>query len=77
MNLMKNQIKQKFQSFENLKERVAREKTHSLNHVVKNICSMGSKCLTLDVGHMCNLAEKHVWLSIETHFRIFCDFPRL
>jgi hypothetical protein len=34
---------------------------------------MGSKCLTLDVGHMCknNLAKKHVWLSIETHFEFF------
>jgi len=35
---------------------------------------MGSKCLTL---HRCEgnkHAIKHVWLSIETHFGIFCIF---
>jgi hypothetical protein len=35
---------------------------------------MGSKCSTLDVSITCarnNLAKKHVWLSIETHFGIF------
>ncbi len=35
MNLMKNQIKQKVQSFEVLKEKVARQKTHILNHLIK------------------------------------------
>jgi hypothetical protein len=35
MNLMKNQIKQKFQSFEILKERVVRQKIHVLNHLIK------------------------------------------
>jgi hypothetical protein len=58
MNLIKNQIKQKFQSFEILKERVARQRTHFKNHMIKTLCSMGSECLTLDVGHMCNLAKK-------------------
>ncbi len=36
MNLMKNQIIQNFQSFENLKEKVARQKTHLKNHLMKN-----------------------------------------
>jgi hypothetical protein len=35
MYLMKNQIKQKFQSFEILKERVVRQKIHVLNHLIK------------------------------------------
>jgi hypothetical protein len=74
MNLMKNQIKQKFQSFENLKGRAVRQRTQFLNHLIKKICSMGSKNLALDVGHMCNLAKKHVWLSIENHFGIFGGF---
>ncbi len=52
MNLMKNQIIQNFQSLEILKERVARQRTHFKNHLMKKICSMGSKCLVLDVGHM-------------------------
>jgi hypothetical protein len=47
MNLMKNQIIQKFQSLEILKERVARQKTHFKNHLIKKLCSMGSKCLAL------------------------------
>jgi hypothetical protein len=53
MNLMKNQIIQKVQSFENLKERVTRQNTHLKNHLIKKKCSIGSKCLALDVGHMC------------------------
>ncbi len=35
MNLMKNQIIQKFQSLEILKERVARQRTHLKNHRIK------------------------------------------
>jgi hypothetical protein len=35
MNLMKNQIIQKFQNFEILKERVTRQRTHFLNHLIK------------------------------------------
>jgi hypothetical protein len=35
MNLMKNQIIQKFQNIEILKERVARQNTHFLNHLIK------------------------------------------
>jgi len=54
MNLMKNQMKEKFQfqNLEILKIRATRERTHFLNHLIKKICSMGSKCLALDVGHM-------------------------
>jgi hypothetical protein len=54
MNLMKNQMKEnfQFQNLEILKERATRERTHFLNHLIKKICSMGSKCLALDVGHM-------------------------
>jgi len=50
---MKNQIIQKFHSLEILKEMAARQRTHFLNHLIKQLCSMGSKCLVLDVGHMC------------------------
>jgi hypothetical protein len=53
MNLMKNQIKQKFQNLEILKERATRQRTHFLNHLIQKLCSMGSKCLTLDASHMC------------------------
>jgi hypothetical protein len=53
MNLMKNQIKQKFQSLKILKERVARQRTQFLNNFIKKSCLMSSKCLALDVGHMC------------------------
>jgi hypothetical protein len=52
MNLMKNQIIQKFRNLEILKERVARQRTHFKNHLIKKLCSMGSKCLALNVGHM-------------------------
>jgi len=45
MNLMKNQIIQKFQSFEILKERAIRKRIHFFNHLTKTLCSMGSKCL--------------------------------
>ncbi len=53
MNLMKNQIIQKFESLEILKERATRQRTHFKKHLIKKKCSMGSKCLALDVGHMC------------------------
>jgi hypothetical protein len=53
MNLMKNQIIKKIQSLEILKERVARKMTHFFNHLIKNLCSMGSKCLALDASHRC------------------------
>jgi L-lactate utilization protein LutB len=52
-NSMKNQIIQKYQSFESLKERASRQKTHVFNHLTKQLCSMGSKCLTLGACHMC------------------------
>jgi hypothetical protein len=35
MNLMKNQIIQKFQSIEILKERATRQRIHFLNHLIK------------------------------------------
>ncbi len=53
MNLMKNKIIQKFQSLEILKERAVRQRTHFKNHLIKKLCSMGSKCIALDVGRMC------------------------
>jgi len=53
MNLMKNQIIQKKLSFEILKKRATRQNTHFLSHLTHKKCSMGSKCLALDVGHMC------------------------
>jgi len=54
MDLMKNQIKQKIQSFQILKEKVPRQKKNSfLNHLIRKLCSMGSKCLALDASHMC------------------------
>jgi len=36
MTLIKNQIIQKFQSFEILKEKVTRHMIHFLNHLIKN-----------------------------------------
>jgi hypothetical protein len=53
MNLMKNQIIQRFQSLEILKKMVTRQRTHFLNHLTKNLCLMGSKCLALGASHMC------------------------
>ncbi len=35
---------------------------------------MGSKCLALDTCEGNKHAKKHVWLSIETPFGIFCIF---
>jgi hypothetical protein len=43
---------QKFRSLEILNEKVVRQMTHIKNHLIKKLCSMGSKCLALDVGHM-------------------------
>jgi hypothetical protein len=53
VNFIKNQIIQKFQSFEILKERATRQRTHFFNHLAKSLCSMGSKSLALGVSHMC------------------------
>jgi hypothetical protein len=53
MDLMKNQIIRKIQSFHILKERVTRQRTHFLIHLKRKLCSMGSKCLALDASHMC------------------------
>ncbi len=52
MNLMKNQIIQKFQNLKILKERATRQKTHFKNHLIQKNYSMGSKCLALDASHM-------------------------
>jgi hypothetical protein len=49
---MKNQIIQKFQSLEISKERATRQRIHFLKTLIKKLCSMGSKCFTLDAGHM-------------------------
>jgi hypothetical protein len=53
MNLMKNQIIQNFQSLKILKEKITRQRIHFLNNLIQKLCSMGSKCLTLDASHMC------------------------
>ncbi len=53
MNLMKNQIIQKFRSLEILKERVARQRTHFKNHLIKKLCSTSFKCLDVGASHMC------------------------
>jgi len=47
MNLMKNQIIQKFQSLETLKEKakLKKKKTHFSNHLIEKLHSMGSKFL--------------------------------
>jgi hypothetical protein len=50
---MKNQILQKFQSLEILKESVARPRIIFKKPFGKMLYSMGSKCLALGVGHMC------------------------
>jgi len=52
INMMKNQIIQKFQSLEILNERAARQKTYFKNHLIKKLCSMGSKGLAVDASHM-------------------------
>ncbi len=36
MNLMKNQIIQKYQSLQILKEKASRQRTHFLSHLTKN-----------------------------------------
>ncbi len=53
MNLMKKKIIQKIQSLEILKENVTRKRIDFKNHLTKQICSMGSKCIALGVDHMC------------------------
>jgi hypothetical protein len=53
MNLMKNQIIQKLQSLEILKERHTKQATNFFNHLAKQLCSIGSKCLILGASHMC------------------------
>ncbi len=53
INLMKNQIIQKCQSFEILKERATRQRTHFVNHLTKTLCSMGSQCLAIGARNMC------------------------
>ncbi len=53
MNLMKNQIKQKFQSLEILKEKVARQKTLLKTFHRKIVFDAFKMSLSLDVGHMC------------------------
>ncbi len=48
-----HKVIQKFQNLEILKKKVARQRIHFKNHLIKKLCSMGSKCLALDAGHMC------------------------
>jgi len=49
MNLIKNQIIQKFQNLKFKKTKVVKQKIHLKNHLTRKLCSMNSKCLTLDV----------------------------
>jgi hypothetical protein len=53
VNLMKNQIIQKIQSLEILKKRVAKQRIHFLNYLMKKLCSISSKYLTSGRSHMC------------------------
>jgi len=53
MNLMKNQIIQKCQNLEILKERATRQRTHLKNHLTKKLYSMSSKPLPIGPCHMC------------------------
>jgi len=74
MNLMKNQIIQKFQSLEILKEMATRKRTHFFNHLTKKMCLIGSKMSSLKCkSHVQEIIlwKKHVWLSIETQFGNF------
>jgi hypothetical protein len=50
MNLMKNQIMKKFQSFE---RKGCKAKDSFKKPFDQKLCSMGFKCLALDAGHMC------------------------
>ncbi len=51
MNLMKNKITQKCQSFEIFKERVVRQRAHFLNHLKKNYVQWVQHVLR--TSHMC------------------------
>ncbi len=53
MNLMKNQIIQKSQSFEIFEGQGFKAKDPFKNHSAKNLCPIGSKCLPLGASHMC------------------------
>jgi hypothetical protein len=53
MNLMRNQIIQKFQNLEILQDKATRQRIHFFNHLTEKLCSMGSKCIVLGASHMC------------------------
>jgi hypothetical protein len=53
VNLIKNQIIQNFPNFQNLNERLAKQKTHFFHHWTKKYDSMGSNFLALGVSQMC------------------------
>jgi hypothetical protein len=36
----------------NLKEKATKQRIHFFNHLIKQLCSMGSKCLPLDASHL-------------------------
>jgi hypothetical protein len=50
-----------------------KKKTHFSNHLIEKLHSMGWKFLAWNEITCArnNLAKKHVWLRIETHFEIF------
>jgi hypothetical protein len=51
--MIKNQIIQKFQNLGILKQRATRQRIHFKNHLINKKMLIGSKCVALDVGHMC------------------------
>jgi hypothetical protein len=58
----------------NFERRVTRQRTHSFNHLIEKLCSMGSKCLILSVWVTCagnNLAKK---TCLVVHWNSFWDF---
>ncbi len=73
VDLMKNQIIQKFQSLEIWKERATNQRIHFLTIWQNNVFN-GFKLYVQVTCVGNNPARKHVWLSLETHFgfsRIF------
>jgi len=69
INLMNNQIIQKFQSFKILKEKAARQNFHFFNHLTKKIIN-GFKMFSFRCRSF-KIAKNHLWLSIEIHFGVF------
>jgi len=52
MNLMKNQVIKKIQNLKFWKKGLQGKGFIFKKNLIEKLCSMGSKCLALDVGHM-------------------------